>query len=381
MDLNETPKGMRTHIVICGRVNSGKSTLANALSGAQRSIVSEKAGTTTDPVFVNTELHPLGACCIVDTAGFDDPTSLGQLRWQKSLDALERADVIIIVSDGEGNFAKEREIARRAPQKTFFVLTKQAQEGTFSPYCEVRFQLNDKTSLDTIRKTVCSIAQKTADSSLCAHLVKAGDSVLLVTPQDSGAPKGRLILPQVSVIRDLLDLGATVSVVNENGVERALKTLAKAPDLIITDSQVFALVYALCPKQSKLTSFSALFARQKGDIDCYVKGAKKVDSLKDGDKIAILEACSHNAQDGDIARVKIPNLLRKIANVNVEVFSGSDMPQNPSEYALAVHCGGCMFNRTYVLSRISKFTDKNVAVTNYGILLAKLNGILDKIVY
>ncbi|RGB67573.1 [FeFe] hydrogenase H-cluster maturation GTPase HydF [Provencibacterium massiliense] len=391
-ELNQTPNASRLHIALFGRRNSGKSSLVNALCGQQVALVSGFAGTTTDPVYKPVELYPLGPCVLIDTAGFDDEGELGRLRVEKSRQVLERTDLaLLVLTAGQQDLSQEEQWLEllRAHKKPVVVAVNKSDLSTEMPalikglpHALVSARTGEGVAL--LKEKLIEAAPKDCElPSITGHLVGEGDHVLLIAPQDIQAPKGRLILPQVQTIRDLLDLRACVSVATTDKLAQALSLYREPPALIITDSQAFGEVYPLCPKGTRLTSFSVLMARYKGDIEEYVRGAAALDTLCENDKVLILEACSHEPLDGDIGRVKIPAALRKRVGqgLSIEVRRGADIPQDLTPYALVVHCGGCMFNRAHVLSRIAKCKEQGVPITNYGILLAKLGGILDKVVY
>ncbi len=394
MPINETtstPNASRLHIAIFGKRNSGKSSLINALTNTNTALVSEYAGTTTDPVYKAIEIAPIGPCVLIDTAGFDDEGELGDLRVKKTKEVIEKTDLAIIVfTAGDKDTAYEERWIKtlREEGKKLLAVINKSDLSTKIPEAakELPFVLVSAKEKDGIEELKSSIIKNApADfeiASITGHLVSEGDHVLLVAPQDIQAPKGRLILPQVQTIRDLLDLKAIVTVVTTDKLIESLSLLKNPPKLIITDSQVFSYVYEHCPKESLLTSFSMLFARYKGDIEEYLKGVKALDDLKESDSVLILEACTHNPLDGDIGRIKIPNLLRKKIGkgLTIDICSGNNLPEDLSKYSLAVHCGGCMFNRTYLLERIKKFKEKEIPITNYGVLIAKLSGILDKVI-
>lgn len=388
--LNQTPSASRLHIGIFGRRNSGKSSLINALTNQQTALVSEVAGTTTDPVQKAIELHPIGPCVLIDTAGFDDEGELGQMRIQRTEQMLSKTDLaILVITTEQTDFSMEQDWINQLKEKQIPVLIainkidiKQSIPDWVSRYPHCAVSALQKQGIDTLKQQIIQSAPKNFElASITAHLVGENDLVLLVMPQDIQAPKGRLILPQVQTTRDLLDNRAIVVSVTTDKLISALQLLKCPPKLIITDSQVFHYVYEHCPKESMLTSFSVLMARYKGDIDAFLEGAKAIDKLSEQDKVLILEACSHNPLDGDIGRIKIPALLRKKVgqNLSIEVRSGNDIPEDLTPYSLVVHCGGCMFNRAYVLSRTAICKQQQVPITNYGILIAKLGGILDKI--
>ena len=395
-ELFEAPSGMRLKIAFFGRTNSGKSSVINALSGQKISLVSSVSGTTTDPVNKAMELYPLGPCLLTDTAGFSDNTELGKQREARTKEVLLKTDLAVMVfASGDTDFSEEKEWLRLLKENNtpvVSVLNKSDLADSEKTAEIIKNETGEKVifvsaltshGINALRDALVKSAPKDFElPSVCGHLVKKGDSVLLVAPQQINAPKGRLILPQVQVIRDLLDIGAVVTVAKTEEMKDALLKLEKSPDLIITDSQEFKFVYENKPHNSRLTSFSALLARFKGDIDEFVKGAEKIFSLKETDKVLIAEACAHAPLEEDIGRVKIPNMLKKIAGdgITVDIVSGNDFPEDLSAYALIIHCGGCMFGRKQILSRVAKAKNNNVPITNYGIFIAKVNGILDKIV-
>lgn len=391
--MNETPRANRIHIAIFGRTNVGKSSFINALVGQQVSIVSDKSGTTTDPVYKNTEIHPIGACVLIDTAGFDDESILGQDRIKATLKVIDKTDIAIILF-AESDISKEKEWAsllkkNKIPTLAFINKMDTVDCETLSQKIEKEIELtpipisaSNRQNIEIAREKIIEIAGTERERTICGHLVENNDLVMLVMPQDIQAPKGRLILPQVQTIRDLLDNKCVVISATADNAELALTMLAKPPKLIITDSQVFPFVKKIKPEESILTSFSVLFSKYKGDIDIFVEGAKALAKLKDGDKVLIAEACSHNQQDGDIAREKIPKLLKKnYGDILVEVVSGTDFPEDLSIYSAIIHCGSCMFNRKYVMSRIEKAQEFGIPITNYGLAIAFMNNMMESIVY
>lgn len=337
----------RLHIAFFGPVNSGKSTLVNAICGQEVSLVSSQPGTTTDPVRKTVELPGLGPCVLIDTAGLDDESLLGPERRRRTLAILDEADLVVLVGD--------------------MALT------TDVPVVHYR----RGESIESLLERLVKAAPSREEKWLTGDLVKAGDTVLLVMPQDSEAPQGRLILPQVQVLRELLDRGCIPVCCTPDSLAKAVKTVT--PQLVITDSQVFGLVNRTIPAQWPLTSFSILLAGAKGDLKVFLEGARAIDSLKPGDRVLIAEACTHVPDTEDIGRVKIPALLRKRADVEVEVAVGNDFPEDLSPYSLIIHCGACVATRTLVQHRIKKALLAGVPITNYGIALAKLTGILDRI--
>lgn len=388
--LSQTPNASRTHIGIFGRRNAGKSSLINALTGQNTALVSEVEGTTTDPVYKAMELYPLGPCVLIDTAGFDDLGELGRMRVEKTREVLEKTDIalLVLVGDQEEYEQEQEWVAEfQRGKKPFLIAVNQSDRISEVPewvkaYPYVSVSAKEKENIGALKELMVKVAPQELElQSLTAHLVSEDDVVLLVMPQDIQAPKGRLILPQVQTIRDLLDRKAIVMCVTTDKLTGALYALKEPPKVIITDSQVFGEVYEKCPKESLLTSFSVLMARFKGDIDIFLKGAEAVDHLTQQDKVLILEACSHNPMDGDIGREKIPAMLRKKVGpgISIEIRSGNDIPKDLTPYSLVIHCGGCMFNRAHVLSRIARCEAQGVPVTNYGIFIAKMKGILEKI--
>ncbi len=396
MSLNNTPSGERLHIGLFGRRNSGKSSLVNALTRQQIALVSDVAGTTTDPVSKTMEIHGIGPCVFIDTAGFDDEGTLGEMRVQKTRDALRKTDVALLLFGGEDHSAelewlplfRQQQtpvipvISRADERENVAALAAQVQEETGLP--PVVVSAATRAGIDTlVDRIIRAMPEGFAAASITGRLVQEGDTVLLVMPQDIQAPKGRLILPQVQTIRDLLDHHCVVVSATTAQLKQALDTMKQPPALIITDSQAFAEVYPLKPEGSRLTSFSVLFAAHKGDIDAFVRGAAAIDRLTERSRVLIAEACTHAPLAEDIGREKIPALLRRRfgAGLEVTVVSGVDFPADLSGYDLIIHCGACMFNRRYVLARIRQAQDQGVPITNYGVALAHLTGILDKIVY
>ena len=401
-ELNNTPNALRLHIAIFGRRNSGKSSLINAISTQKTALVSDVAGTTTDPVYRPIEIHPLGPCVLIDTAGFDDEGDLGLMRVEKTREVISKTDLAVLtVVAGQKDFSEEIEWMRYLEEKKIPVLLTINKMDTVTAPPDpaahrsdlpemlanlpaVMVSAREGINIEGFRQKLIEIAPSEYElDSITGHLIKDGDHVLLVAPQDIQAPKGRLILPQIQTIRDLLDHKALVSVVTTDKLEESLALYKNPPKLIITDSQVFRYVKDRCPKESMLTSFSVLMARYKGDIDEFVRGASAIDSLSEDSHILILEACSHNPLDGDIGRIKIPGMLKKRFGENISFTwkSGNDIPENVSGFDLVIHCGGCMLNRKNVISRIKRCTDQQVPVTNYGVFIAHMSGILPDVVY
>ena len=425
--MNETPSSNRLHIGIFGKTNSGKSSFINAFTGQNVSIVADVAGTTTDPVYKPMEINPLGACVIIDTAGFDDETELGAAREEKTQLAAEKTDIaIIVVAGNESSKTIESELKwdkyfKEKKTPVLYVVNKTDQypeesrlladdirEATGNDVvlmscaqilsrCEVpkdkednenignktkRAGLSDNEQIKQIKAALTRMLPENYGADfITGDLVSDGDLVLLVMPQDIQAPKGRLILPQVQTLRELLDKKCLVMSVTTDKLTDVLTRLTEPPKLIITDSQVFDYVYKNKPEESMLTSFSVLFAAYKGDLPYYMQGAKAIDKLTEDSKVLIAECCTHAPLAEDIGRVKIPNMLRKRVGqgLTIDLVSGTDFPEDPSGYDLIIQCGACMFNRKYVLSRIDRAKAENVPMTNYGVTIAHVTGILDKI--
>ena len=395
----ETPRSNRFHIGIFGQTNSGKSSLLNALLGQQVAIVSDVAGTTTDVVQKNMELPGVGPCVFLDTAGFDDHTELGTLRQEQSRKAAMRVDLALFVvsavkQDGWEEELRWKALFDRLGIPVLAVLTQcdrtndervllQAVGQTLGMQA-IPVSAKTGCGLDRLRGAIASSLSASGElDDLTGSLVHEGDTVLLVMPQDIQAPKGRLILPQVQTIRNLLDKKCLVMSCTADSLPAMLSALAAPPVLMITDSQVFAQVEPLCPPETRLTSFSVLFARHKGDIHCFVAGAAALRRLSPSAHILIAEACSHVPQNEDIGRVKLPRLLRKRFGeaLQIDIVSGNDFPDDLTPYDLIIHCGACMFTRRHVLGRVARAVAQNVPVTNYGIAIAELTGILDRVVY
>ncbi|MGL4982570.1 MAG: [FeFe] hydrogenase H-cluster maturation GTPase HydF [Treponemataceae bacterium] len=392
-DLNNTPKSNRLHIGLFGRRNAGKSSLINALANQEVAIVSEVAGTTTDPVNKSIEIAGIGACVIVDTAGFDDTqTDLGKLRIERTHGTIQKTDIALLVIDASNKsngFELEMKWAKMIEQADIpiiIVLNKidmisqpqitalQKKLGDFFHADIVCVSGKHKQNIDTLIQSVIKNLPSDDSISITGHLIEENDTVLLVMPQDIQAPKGRLILPQVQTIRDLLDHKAIVISCTFDKMEGALSALSKPPKLIITDSQVFKDVSEKKHPSTILTSFSVLFARYKGDEKTYREGALWIDNLTEQSRILIAESCSHIPLEGDIGRVKIPTLLRKRLgeNLSVEVVSGTDFPHDLSPYDLVIQCGGCMATRKAIQSRIKECISQGVHISNYGMVIAHL---------
>ena len=396
MTLQNTPTANRLHIALFGRRNSGKSSLINALTGQDTALVSDIPGTTTDPVSKAMELHGIGPCIIIDTPGFDDEGTLGEMRIERTLKAIERTDIALLFCE-ESDLQAEKEWMQQLKSKNIpviLILNKaDIRENVSSIVAEIESEFQQKPmvvsakeqkGLEDIRLAILEkLPQDFEQPSITGDLVGENDLVLLVMPQDIQAPKGRLILPQVQTMRELLDKKCLIMSCTTDKLSQTLKALAYPPKLIITDSQVFKTVYEQKPIESLLTSFSVLMAGYKGDIRQFIEGASAIDSLTESSRVLIAEACAHAPMTEDIGRVKIPRLLRKKVGegLHIDMVSGSDFPKDLSEYDLIIHCGACMFNRKHVMNRLEQASIQQVPMTNYGITLAHLMGILDKIVY
>lgn len=392
--MNSAPQSLRRHIAIFGRRNVGKSSLLNALTGQQVAIVSPEAGTTTDPVNRAMEILPLGPCMLIDTAGFDDEGNVGELRNERTRKVLDQTDLALLVMDQANDLSYEKQWLnelQRLEIPTVVVLNKSdcindAENTTMLIFSKLNIKpivvsAMKAEGIDALRKALVQAAGDEEETSLTAELAHSGDTVLLVMPQDPQAPKGRLILPQVQTIRDLLDKGCIVTCCGVDTLEQSLNSMKEPPVLIITDSQVFAQVYKLKPESSLLTSFSVLMAATKGNIDVLIEGAQAIDNLTPQSRVLIAEACTHAPMSEDIGRVKIPRMIRKKYGESIifDIHAGKDYPANLKDYDLIVHCGACMFNRRLMLSRIVRAQEQGVPITNYGLAIAHLQGILDKV--
>lgn len=384
MSLNDLHSSERVNIVFVGKRNSGKSSLINALSGQEVSIVSDVLGTTTDPVRKVMEITGIGPCVVVDTAGFDDVGKLGEERVKKTRIAVRSADVVVMVmgedAEDEIQFAKTLDC-----KNIIYVINKSDLNlpRPITPEPNILVSAKTGDGIEELKKLIKKVSpEKIKETTITGSLVKKGDTVLLIMPQDESAPKGRLIMPQVQTIRELLDKGANPICATMESLKSAMDTLKNPPQLVITDSQVFLKVSEIIPPDWKLTSFSVLLAGYKGDIKAFTEGARAIENLRDKSKVLIAEACSHTTTDADIARVKIPNLLHKKINPNIDitVVSGNDFPSDTSPYDLVIHCGACMFNKAHVMARQEICKKSGTPMTNYGIAIAYLTGILDRVV-
>ncbi|PRR81096.1 [FeFe] hydrogenase H-cluster maturation GTPase HydF [Clostridium vincentii] len=393
--MNNTPNANRKHIALFGRTNSGKSSLMNRLVGQDVALVSDKAGTTTDPVLKAMELIPVGAVLFIDTAGLGDRSSLGDLRISKTYEILKRTDIAIYLMDISNIDYEEYDKFKRDFKKYniphLLVINKvdiidsdSLKEITNiidEKYKDaIYISLASDTGINLLKDKLIEVLSKEEEElPIVGDLLSYGAKVVLVVPVDSEAPKGRLILPQVQCIRDCLDHGIKSYVVRDTELEVALKEL-KDVDLVITDSQAFKIVDEIVPKDINLTSFSMLFARQKGDINEFLEGVQAVRNLKPGDKILISESCTHNVSQEDIGRIKIPKLLNKYVggDLNIDFKIGHEFTDNIDEYKLIIHCGACMLNRKTVVNRINICKEKSVPITNYGVILSFLTNTLER---
>jgi len=396
--MNKTPLSNRLHVGIFGKRNAGKSTLMNALTAQEIAIVSDKPGTTTDPVYKAMELHDLGPMVMIDTGGIDDEGPLGELRVKKAYQVLHKTDVAILVAEAAEGFSEyeERFIqevrTRKIPlivalNKTDlqvpaddFVRGLKQKEMTVVSVSALK-----KTGMEELRREIVQASPEDFERKVILNdLLDPGDLALIVAPLDIEAPKGRLKLPQVQTIRDILDSHCSALVVKETEVEKTLAMLTQKPKLVITESQVFAQVAAVIPEDILLTSFSVLYARYKGDLEPLAEGARAVETLMPGDKILIAEACTHHPVGDDIGRVVIPNLLRKRmaekgGTVEIDYCAGYDFPDRLDGYKMIIHCGGCMLNRREMTYRIQAAVERGIAITNYGIFIAYLSGIGERV--
>ena len=388
----QTPASERVHIALLGRTNAGKSAMLNCLAKQDVAIVSDTPGTTTDPVQKPMELTGMGAVVIIDTPGLDDNTTLGKERMARTSKMLDRTDIAVVLFTDEGIDTELRIIeecrTREIPvvvalNQVDRIANREALMARIEEATKLRVIATSTTTgegIEALREAI--IETRPAEERLITEgFCKAGDRVLLVMPQDKSAPKGRLIQPQVQTIRELLDRGCIPICCTPDRMAEALAALATPPELIITDSQAFNEVYQLKPEASTLTSFSILFARYKGDIALFTEGVKALKGITESSRILIAEACSHTPQNEDIGRVKLPRLLRKRfgEGLTIDIVGGADYPEDLTPYDLVIHCGACMFNRKHVLSRVERARQQGVAITNYGVILAALTGILDRV--
>mgnify|MGYP002587976390 CR=1 FL=1 len=402
MGMNETPTGERVHIGFFGRRNAGKSSVLNAVIGQELAVVSDVKGTTTDPVYKSMELLPLGPVTVIDTPGIDDEGELGELRVKKSYQVLNKTDIAVVVIDGTCGVSEEDlKITERIQKKNIpyiIVLNKcerftqederlRVQENTASYLKTEKEKIllvsaADKSGIYELKEELGALEGKEEERKIVGDLLEPSDFVVLVVPIDSAAPKGRLILPQQQTIRDILDADASAIVVKETELTKTLASLGKKPKMVITDSQVFGKVAKDTPKDILLTSFSILFARYKGNLETMVRGVKALDSLRGGDKVLISEGCTHHRQCDDIGTVKLPRWIRNYTgkDLEFEYSSGRDFPEDVTKYNLIVHCGGCMLNEREMRYRQKCALDQEIPITNYGIAIAYMQGILKRCV-
>ncbi len=400
MGMNQTPVSERVHIGFFGRRNAGKSSIINKVTGQELSVVSEVKGTTTDPVFKSMELPPMGPVVMMDTPGIDDGGGLGELRVKKSLQVLGKADVAVLVADLlEGIGEPEERLVKQFRDRgiPYLIVYNKAdlKETGAVPECGAHtgaigpdadkapaLYVSAKTGegIHELKEAIAQFSPKEEGRRLVGDLLAPGDLAVLVVPIDKAAPKGRLILPQQQAVRDILEAGAVAVVARDWGLPEALGCLKEKPRIVITDSQVFGQVAKDTQKEVPLTSFSILFARYKGSLEQAVEGAKRLDSLEDGDRVLMAEGCTHHRQCDDIGTVKLPRWIREYTRKNLDFahVSGTEFPEDLSSYQLVVHCGGCMLNRKEMEGRLRRAAGQQVAMTNYGILIAKMKGILER---
>ena len=387
MSLNETVSADRLHIGFFGLRNAGKSSVVNAVTGQDLALVSDVKGTTTDPVKKAMELLPLGPVVIIDTPGIDDEGELGLMRVKKAKQVLNYADIAVLVVDAaKGKTAFDEELigafkAKAIPYIVAFNKSDLLESTPEETENEIYVSAQNGVNINALKEKIASLVKSDAESKrIVADLIEPNDTVVLVVPIDKAAPKGRLILPQQQTIRDILDCGAQAFVTRDTELEHTLSMLKNKPKLVITDSQVFGYVSKIVPEDVPLTSFSILFLRYKGDLDAAVKGAKKLDELQDGDTVLISEGCTHHRQCNDIGTVKMPGwvLNHTKKDIKFEFTSGTQFPEDVSKYALVIHCGGCMLNNREMKYRIRSALDSGVPITNYGIAIAHMNGILER---
>ncbi len=387
MGLNSTPSGERIHIGFFGRRNAGKSSVVNSVTGQDLAVVSDTLGTTTDPVYKAMELLPLGPVMIIDTPGFDDEGSLGELRIKKTKQVLNKTDVAVLIVDAQQGLSDtDRQLISmfEAKELPFIIVYNKSDlldNIKSSKDNEIYISAKDKINIYELKEKIGKLsAVQSNEKRLVGDLLNEGDFVVLVVPIDSSAPKGRLILPQQQAIRDILEVGAISIVTRDTELKHTLENLGKKPEMVITDSQAFKQVAKDVPEDIKLTSFSILMARYKGLLNSAVRGAKAIDSLEKGDKVLISEGCTHHRQCEDIGTVKLPNWLKKHTGKQLEFAfsSGTEFPEDLSKYKLIIHCGGCMLNEREVRYRMKCAEDQGVPITNYGTAIAFMNGILKR---
>ena len=385
MGLNETASADRLHIGFFGKRNAGKSSLVNAVTGQETSVVSEVKGTTTDPVRKAMELLPLGPVVIIDTPGLDDEGDLGELRVKRALQVLNTVDIaVVVVSAALGLDREEAELCELLKKKNIPYIIAYTKSDLIEKIPtaadnEIYVSALDRTNIDALKDKIGALNKSAEEQRvIVSDLIKEGDVVVLVVPIDKAAPKGRLILPQQQTIRDILDAGAHAFVCRDSELEGVLSKLSEKPRMVITDSQVFGKVSKIVPRDIELTSFSILFARYKGNLRDAVRGAAMLDRLFDGDKILVSEGCSHHRQCGDIGTQKLPKWIREYTGkeLSFEFTSGRDFPEDLSPYAMVIHCGGCMLTEREMQYRARSSADSGKPMTNYGIIIAHTHGIL-----
>ena len=400
MNLQDTPRGNRLHIGFYGRRNAGKSSLINLVTGQQAALVSSHAGTTTDPVIKSMELLPLGPIAVIDTAGLDDSGELGELRVSRSMQMMDRTDLALLVISAEEteDISLEKKWLEEFKKRKIPVIgvLNQIDKIDAGMVENILSELDSKLGVPftavsanqrNYRAELLSAIVKNApmdfeSTTLVGDIFEEGAAVVLVAPQDIQAPKGRLILPQVQVIRDVLDNGGLALTVTLGRLQQLLDSLKDPPGLVITDSQIFPQVNAMLPANVPLTSFSIVMARNKGDLATFVRGARAIRDLKESDKILVAETCTHAPLEEDIGREKIPKWLRERVGegLRVDISAGLDFPENIGEYSLILHCGGCMFTRKQLMSRLIMADAENVPITNYGVAIAEINGMLERVI-
>lgn len=384
MDMNSTPSANRVKIAFFGCRNAGKSSLVNAVTGQELSVVSDEMGTTTDPVSKAMELLPLGAVVIIDTAGFDDSGTLGDKRVAKTREVLARTDIALLVVDSARGIGEcDRELLALFKERELpYIIVYNKCDLKIQPDSPNSICVSAKTkeNINTLKERIAALMPQEDKRRIIGDLLNAGDIAVLVTPIDEAAPKGRMILPQVQTIRDILDAGAISTVCRDTELSQTLISLAKKPAVVITDSQAFGYVSKIVPEDIPLTSFSILMARYKGFLDTAVSGTYAIDTLKNGDKVLICEGCTHHRQCNDIGTVKLPKWISEFTGkeLSFEFSSGRDFPQSLEKYAAVVHCGGCMLGDREVLSRMQQAVWQGIPFTNYGTLIAHINGILSR---
>lgn len=386
MSLNDTPSGERIHIGFFGRRNAGKSSVVNAVTGQELSVVSDVKGTTTDPVRKAMELLPMGPVVIIDTAGLDDEGELGELRVKKTKQELNRTDVAVLVVDSSvGMNDTDKEILTLFKEKSIPYIIAYNKSDIAPHECtdanEIAVSALSGTNINELKERIAALSKTHGENRrIVGDMLSEGDIVVLVTPIDESAPKGRMILPQIQTLRDILDSDASVVFTKENQLSLTLEKLGAKPRMVITDSQVFGMVSRIVPEDIPLTSFSILMARYKGFLETAVRGAEAISALRDGDTVLISEGCTHHRQCGDIGSVKLPALLRKTTgvNINIALSSGREFPEDLSPYSLVIHCGSCMLTEKEVDFRRKSAIGQGVPFTNYGIAIAHMNGILKR---